>query len=204
MTTPTIVPDTQHLPVSGNAMYRKWIYLAGAASALAAGLILFADLIRLNEANNWLITIFRLLAGSNGVRASELYRLNALDLVLLALIAAAHAGLYAALHRSNRILALIAVLQPPLGILLFLLTHSAGRCAVMGAGLVASIAALRSGTIGKWTGSAGLISSVLLLAGDLGTSLAPCSLLAFSTGVGYILLIGWLLAVGRRLLQLAR
>ncbi len=204
MNTPILIRDAEHLPVSKKVKVPRRIYLAGAISAFAAGLIFLAGVVGLAGSNNWLITILRLLAGSNAAQPSQLYRLSGLDLALLALIAIMHVGLYAALHRSHRILALLALVQPPLGILLFLLTHNAGRSAAMGAGLVISVAMLRGGPFSKWMGWIGLTSNALLFAGDLCTGLAPSTALAISTGLGYVLIIGWLLAVGHRLLHLAR
>ena len=204
MTIPLIIPDTEHLGVAAKATYRKWIYWIASACALGAALTLVAGILGLTEVENWLITIFKLLAGSNGVQLSQLYQLNALDLALLALIAIAHAGLFLALHRSHRILSLIALVQPPLGILLFLLTHNAGRSAVMGAGLVVSVAMLCGGPFSKWLGWIGMVASILLLAGDLGTGLAPNQILAVSTEIGYVLLISWLFAVAYRLFRRAR
>ncbi len=203
MTTPMIIPDTEHMGVSAKAMYRKWMYLVASACALGAALLLLAGILGLAKGDNWLIMIFRLLAGSNGVQVSQLYQLNILDLALLALFAIAQAGLFLALHRSHRFLALIALVQPPLGILLFLLTQNAGRSSVMGAGLAICLAMLRGGPFSKWLGWIGMVASILLLAGDLGTGLAPNGILAVSTGIGYILLISWLFAVAYRLFRLA-
>ena len=204
MTTPMMVPDTARVDVSPKAMYSQWIYLIAGTSALVAGLIFLAGILGLVRSDNWLVTIFKLQAGSNTVPLSQLYQLNGLDPALLVLVATAYAGLYCALHRSHRILALIALMQPPLGLLLFLVTHNAGRSSVMGAGLVISLAILGGGPFGKRLGWIGLLSSALLLAGDLGTDLAPSTALAIATGLGYVLLIAWLLAIGLRLLQLAR
>ncbi len=204
MTTPMIIPDTEHLDVSAKPIYRKWIYWIASACALGAALLFLAGILGSAKGDNWLITIFKLHAGWNGVQLIQLYRVNPLDLTLLALIATTYIGLYLALHRSHPVLAAIAAVQPPLGILLFLLTQNAGRSAVMGAGLAISLAMLRGGPFNKWLGWTGLVSSILLLAGDLGTSLAPNHILAVSTGIGYVLLVSWLLAIAYRLFRLAR
>ncbi len=214
MTTQVTTHHAANAPVPGKAAYPKWMHMAASASAFSAGLLFLAGFIALRASNaggllallrgNWLITIFRLLAGEAGLRASELYRLNALDLILLALIAVTHAGLYRTLHSSRRVLALIGVVQPPLGILLFVLTHSAGRSAAMGATMVLSVAMLGSQVFDKWTGWMGLLASILLLAGDFGTGLAPNSALALSTELGYMLLAAWLFLVGLRFSRLAR
>ncbi len=204
MTTPMIIPDREHLDVSAKPIYRKCIYWIASACALGAALLLLAGILGLTKGDNWLITIFRLHAGSNGVQLIQLYRVNPLDLTLLALIATTYIGLYLALHRSHPVLAVIAAVQPPLGILLFVLTQNAGRSSVMGACLAISLAMVLGGPFSKWLGWIGLMCSILLLAGDLGTGLAPNHILAISTGIGYVLQVSWLFAVAYRLFRLAR
>lgn len=204
MTAPLIAPNPEQIVVLAKSEHGKWIYLTASVSALCAAVIFLVGIIASHSAGNWLMVIFRLHAGSSGAQMGQLHRLNVPDLVLLGLVAATYVGLYLALHTNHRILAAIATVQPLLGILLFLLTHNAGRSAVMGAGLVVSLAMLRGGPFSKWVAWTGLVSSALLLAGDLGTSLAPCTPLAIAAGLGYVLLVSWLLLVSRRLFQLAR
>ncbi len=211
MTTETTTHLVANTAITSRATYPKWILMAASACTLGAGLIVLAGFIALLMPGagslptllrgNWLITIVRLLAGDAAIQASELYRLNALDLVLLALTAVTQAGLYCTVRRNHQVLALLALVQPPLGILLFLLTHSAGRSAVMGATLAMPVAMLGSQNFGKWTARMGLLASILLLLGDFGAGLAPNSMLAVATGIGYMLLTCWLFVVGRRLLQ---
>lgn len=198
---------------SGQApLYR----LSGTAALLAAGLLLAAvvELIATGVATNasggyiapflenWLVVIFGLHAGVSGISINELQTLNFIDLGILALVAITHVGLYMVLHRTSRIWSIIALAQPFLGMALFVATKSAGRSAVMGAGLVASALMLRGGIFSKAIGWAGLLASALLLAGDLSAgAIPPSGIVATVFGLGYALLIAWLFAVGGKLIQ---
>jgi hypothetical protein len=196
---------------------RSRLYVIGGTAALLAGalfLIGAADLIitrvaygTLGESispvqNNWLIVIFKLHAGVGGVQISNLQVFNFLDLVILALVSITYLGLYAALHRTSKIWSIIALIQPFLGIVLFVATKSAGRSSVMGAGLVISAVMLRGNIFNKVIAFMGLLASALLLAGDLSAgAIPPSSLVATLFGIGYMLLITWLFFVARRLFQ---
>ncbi len=148
--------------------------------------------------DNWLVVLFQLNAGSTGVRFDSLYGVNALDLVILVLVAALYLGLGAALWRTSRILSVLAVVQPFIGIVLFIATQIAGRSAVMGAGLVISLVMLRSHTFGKVIAGMGILSSILLLIGDMGTSTSSHSMVIASLiAIGYMLLVAWFFLVAR-------
>lgn len=121
------------------------------------------------------------------------------------LVAVTFLGLYAAVRSASKIWSIIALVQPFLGIMIFIVTHSAGRSAVIGAVLVISLTMLvRSTTFSKAIAYVGLAASVLLLVGDLTASIALSSTIAILVGIGYILIIIWLFLVGRRLFQLGR
>jgi hypothetical protein len=139
-------------------------------------------------------------AGFRGVQSNLLSQVDLLDLVILVLTATMYVGLYAALRNTSKIWSLIALAQPILGIVLFLATKSAGRSSVMGAELVISLVMMTSKVFNKRIAYIGILSSTLLLAGDLGASMAPSIILAVVTGTGYLLLVIWLWLVGRRLL----
>ena len=196
---------------------RSRLYVIGGTAALLAGalfLIAAADLIitrlvygTLGESispvqNNWLVVIFKLHAGVGGVQISSLQVFNFLDLAILALVSITHLGMYAALHRTSKIWSIIALIQPFLGIVLFVATKSAGRSSVMGAGLVISAVMLRGNIFNKVIAFMGLLARALLLAGDLSAgAIPPSSLVATLFGIGYMLLITWLFFVARRLFQ---
>jgi len=75
----------------------------------------------------------------------------------------------------------------------------------MGAGLVISLVMLRSDIFGKGIAFAGILASVLLLVGDLGTAAnSHSSIIAVLISIGYVLLMIWFFLIARRLFQLGR
>ncbi len=204
-------PETTDAPWNG-------LFGVGGIAALMAGVLFLAGGINLILAglaetptnwlsligNNWLVILYKLNAGFNGVQYDLLYRLNLLDIIILALVGTMYLGLYAALRRTSKVWSLIAAIQPFLGIVLFMATQTAGRSAVMGAGLVISLVMLRSNVFGKVIACVGFVASVLLLAGDMGTTPgSQSSILALLIGVGYVLLTTWFFLISQRLFQLA-
>jgi hypothetical protein len=195
----------------------NWLYKLSSAAALGAGILFLVAIIDLILAvfqpgtikgwlslfqNNWLVVIFKLHAGFNGIHSSLLYQLNLLDIIILAFIATMYIGLYRSLRGTSKTWSIIAIAQPFLAILLFIVTKTAGRCGVMGAGLVISVVMLRSQLYNKLFAYMGILSAILLLSGDFGVSMAPSNILAILTGIGYVLMITWFFLVARRLFQL--
>jgi hypothetical protein len=155
--------------------------------------------------NNWLVVLLQRHAGINGVQLNQLYMLNLLDIGIMLLVAIAFLGLYAAVRSASKIWSIIALVQPFLGVVIFIATLSAGRSAVMGAVLVISLVILlRSTTFSTAVAYIGIPASVLLLVGDLSASIALSGIIAFFVGIGYVLLIIWFVLVGQRLIQLGR
>ena len=194
----------------------NWLYRFSGAAAFTVGVLFLTAVIDFVRAgpqpvtpngwlpsfqNNWLAIIFKLQAGFIGGQPDPLYGLNLLDLAILALVGMSYAGLYAALRRTSKVWSMIALAQPFLGIVLFMTTKTAGRCGVMGAGLVISAVMLRSKLFNRLFAYTGLLSGVLLLAGDLGAGMAPSYFLATLTGIGYLLLVAWFFLVAGRLFQ---
>ncbi|HLO30108.1 MAG TPA: hypothetical protein VK249_13275, partial [Anaerolineales bacterium] len=116
-----------------------WLYtVSGIAALVVGGLLLAAALgliltiIRPSTTsgwlvplqNNWLILIFKLQAGFSDVQPSLLSRLNLLDFLILALVVIMYAGLYTALRRTSNLWAIIALVQPILGIVFFMVTKT--------------------------------------------------------------------------------
>jgi len=196
-----------------------WLYKLSGEAALGAGVLLLiaaVDFIitgfrygAINGwlalfQNNWLVVIIKLHAGLKGVGSNLLDALNLLDVAIMAFIGMAYLGLYTALRRTSKILSLIALVQPFLGIVLFIATKSAGRSGVMGAGLVISFVMLRSHIFSKMTASLGILSSVLLLFGDISVGIAHSYIIAILTGFGYVLLTMWFFMIAQRLFQLGQ
>lgn len=197
-----------------------WLYIVSGAASLITGILLLIGIMGLTAAilqpeitngwllpfqNNWLIVIFKLHAGFGGVKIDLLHILDFLDIAILAVVSVMYLGLYAALGRTSKIWSIAAAIQPFLGIVLFILTKTAGRSAVMGAGLVISLVMLRSSIFKKITAYLGILASVLLLAGDFSAGIIPpLTIVAALFGIGYILLMTWFFLITRRLFQLAR
>jgi hypothetical protein len=196
----------------------NWLYKVGGATALITGVWLLMAISPITEGlqpdvtngwfslfqNNWLMVIFKLHAGFSGIQIDLLHGLNFPDLAILALVGTMYLGLYAALRRTSRIWSIIALAQPFLGTVLFIATKTAGRCTVMGAGLVISVVMLRSNIFRKATAYMGILASVLLLAGDFSVGIPHSNIVATLFGIGYVLLITWFFLIARRLFQLVR
>jgi hypothetical protein len=148
------------------------------------------------------MVIFKLHAGFKGVGSSRLYELNFLDIAIMALIGTMYIGLYAALRRTSKLWSLIALVQPFLGIAIFITTKSAGRSGVMGAGLVISFVMLRSNIFNKVTAFIGIMSSIFLLVGDISVSNSDSNLITIFTGIGYLVFTAWFFLIARRFFQL--
>lgn len=195
----------------------NWLYKVSSAAALITGLLFMIGGIDLivtglqlgtitgwlsSFGNIWLLLLFKLHAGVNGVQMSQLYALNLLDIVIMVFVATTFLGLYFALKRASKIWSIIALVMPFLGILIFIATKSAGRSAVMGAVLVMSFVMLRNNSFSNGTAFLGILASVLLLIGDISVSFALSSIIAIFVSIGYIFLIIWFFIVSRRLFQL--
>lgn len=185
----------------------RWLFKAGSLAALCAAVVLLmaalgpmasfleagrpADWLA-SMASLWLIVIFKLHRGLSGIDISLLTGMNMLDLLMLALVAVVQLGLYPLLRRVSRVWAVVAAIQPLLGMLLFIATQNAGRSALMGSVLVASVVMLRGGLVRKAVTTMGIAASLLLLAGDFTAGVLPPSLLTASLfGAGYALLAAW-------------
>jgi hypothetical protein len=195
---------------------RRWLYVASGAAALAAGALFLAAFIEFTiesllpgttvgwlspVGNNWLVMLFKLHAGVSGAQQGQLYVFSLLDISIMAFIAITFLGLYAALMKASKIWSMVALVQPFLGMVIFIVTESAGRSAVMSSVLVISLVMLRDNTFGKATAYTGILASVLLLIGDIGLSIARSGAIAALVGVGYVLLVIWLFMVSQNLLR---
>jgi hypothetical protein len=197
----------------------NWLYKLSGAAALIVGVLFLIPVLDLIIArfqpgtangwlwlfqDNWLVVIFKLHAGFKGVQSDQLFLLNYLDIAIMALVGTMYLGLYAALRKTSKIWPIVALAQPFLGIALFIATNSAGRSGVMGAGLVISIVMLRSDIFDKVTAYIGLLSSALLLFGDISVGIAHSFVIGVLTGIGYVVLTTWFFLIAQRLFQLGR
>jgi hypothetical protein len=184
--------------------YQLLTYSARAAAVTGVLFSFGAAGFFLPNSQNWLVIIFKLLAGFDTVRVEMLSLLNGMDIILLALTGVFIIGLGSALWETSRVGAMLAMIQPFLGIGIFLVTQNAGRSAFMGSVIVISVVMLRSDIFSKWTAAGGILAGVLLFGGDLGVSLAPSLPLAVFFAIGYLLLIVWLFNITAVLFKFAQ
>lgn len=195
----------------------NWLYKISGVAALILGALFLSAIISLSTTrfqlgsmfgwlsgleNNWLVVLFKFNAGFDGIQFDLLDRVNYLDIGNLALVGTMYLGLYAGLQKSSRILSILAAIQPFLGIVLFIVTKTAGRSGVMGAGLVISLVMLRSHLFRHLIAWVGILASVLLLVGDFATTANFHSYsIAVLIGIGYVLLMMWFFLIARKLWQ---
>ena len=207
----------QVTPIEEAPSRMSWLYKLSGAAALAAGSLLLVAIISLliralqtqttggllwSLQNNWLIVIYKLLAGFSEVQSSLLRVLNVLDLAVLTLVGILQIGLYFVLSRTSKVWSTIALVLPFLGIVIFIATSTAGRSAVMGAVLVSSIVMLRNQMFKKPTAVIGILASVLLFLGDFSVGFSPNPVIAVLFGFGYLLLIIWFFLIALKLFRL--
>ncbi len=156
--------------------------------------------------NNWLIVLFKLNVRFYNAQTSILNVFNILDLTIMVLFCILFLAFHAALYRSHKIWSAIATSLPFLGIVLFLITHTAGRSGLLIGALIFSVVMLGSNVFSKISAYLGIVASALLFfAGDIGTTIFPPSIvIANLIGIGYMLWIVWFALIGWRLFSIAR
>lgn len=183
---------------------RMWISrLAGWAAALAAVVLLvgIGGLATASEAlRPWLAVLFGIDAGVGGVSMGSLGVVNPIDIAVLVLSGAAFAGFWPGPGRPHKLWTGLAVLLPFAGIGVLLATRVAGRSGLMGGGLVLSVLMLGERRL-RPLGYAGVAASVLLLIGDFATTGPRSALVAAVVAAGYLLLVGWFVAMAVSLLR---
>jgi len=138
----------------------------------------------------WLVVLYGINAGHGHVSRDTLRAVRPVDVALLLLAGGTYAGFWPGPGGSQILWMSLAIAQPLLGIVILLATRLWGRSGLMGGALVLSILMIVNATstgVG-WLGAAG---SMLLLAGDFGTTDRSSRLLATSLAVGYGALIAW-------------
>lgn len=204
-----------------------WLYRIGGAAALMVTALLLVGLVGLVGTalspgttngwslplqNNWLVVIFKLLAGYGGDQQGQLHVVNGLDLSILVLAGLVCVSLFAALRRDGIIwlvVLFVAATSPFTGIALFLATSSAGRTGVLGAVLIISVIMLRRAVFPRRLAYTGVVAGALLATGDVCAGSVPpltppLAIVAALFGAGYLLLIIWLLLVAGGLFGLSR
>jgi hypothetical protein len=189
----------------------RWILHVGSMAAallFAAFLVGIVGMFRPTAGglDNWLIILFNLNFRPASTPPAALSSLSSLDIALMLLVAVVIAAMYPAIISTSRAWATIAIALPILGIPIFLATATAGRSAVLLAGLISSILALRSRFGSPVSAYAGILGAAFLLfLGDFGTAaFAPSLLVAIFIAVGYILWTIWILLLSLEFLRRSR
>jgi hypothetical protein len=213
------LPDETHVQTADS--HWKWLYRVGGVVALILFTLFLIGIIGVVREgsqptrtgdwltpfqDNWLVILFKLNAGFSGVQSASLSVLNLLDIIIMALFGLLSVALHIALRHTHRIASLIAASLPFLGIVIFLITSTAGRSGLLLGGLIISAIMLRSDNFSKVSAYVGIAASALLFfGGDLGTAIFPAStVIAIFIGIGYVLWMIWFVQLGHRLFQLER
>lgn len=194
-----------------SAQTHSRLFAAGAsagAALFAAFLVGFIPLLgqRIPVGANWLVTLFDLNFRPLATNASALDTFSLVDASIMLLFGLLMACMYPVLRSASRTWALTAVALPFVGILVFLVTATAGRSAVLLAGLISSVLVFRRRFAAPATAVAGVLASAtLLILGDFATAaLAPSLLIAVFIAASYVLWTGWLLLIALELARKAR
>jgi len=195
---------------SGNIKQRRsWLIKSGSlATWILFGLFVIGltGITKLNGRydflqNNWLIVLFKLNVRSFNAPASMLSEFNFLDFSIMVLFGILFLALYHALYNVQKVWTSIAASLPFLGIILFLITHTAGRSGLLIGVLILSIVMFRSKVFGKVSSLLGVVASTLLFfAGDIGTTIFNSSIvIAILIAIGYLLWIVWIAQISLKL-----
>ena len=185
-------------------------HLVGGIAAISIAIILLIGIInivvftgqpRATIPDNFLISIFKLHAGLNGVQENVLDVFSFLDVLIIILVGVMSFALYPMLKQVYKIGAIIAISMPIIGLLLYILTHEIGRTGIIPAGLTIAIIMMFDDNFRKRTAYIGVLANSLLLIGDIG-AISYATIFAISISMGYILFTIWCFLIAWRLFQL--
>ena len=132
-----------------------------------------------------------------------LQNVNILDMSILVFVCLTVIAFYPTLRNVNGTLAIIAICQPFIGILLFLVTQEIGRTATFSTALTISAIILwkdRSDT----SALLGVISTGLILIPDISFMFIYSEIMAVIMSTGYLLFIPWWFLSSLNLFQQAK
>jgi hypothetical protein len=174
---------------------RGSLALVGGLAATLAAAILVVGVFGLAAGSSgirpWLSVLLGINAGVGGVTLGSLRVVNIIDVAILLAAGVAFAGFWPGPGGPHKVWMGLAILLPFAGIAVLLATGLAGRSGLMGGGLVLSVLMIGS-PARRVLGYLGVVANLLLLAGDFATA-GPSAVVAGVVGVGYVLLVVWLL-----------
>ncbi len=143
--------------------------------------------------DNWLIILLNINLQIGRYNSQSLQELHIIDFIFFFFIGIIFLRLTQRLHMVNKLFTYISLSFPILGVLLLLVTKTAGRSGLLIGALIYSIIMLWSKEFQKALAITGIIGSTLLFfGGDIGTTLLPPN--KFVAGIiiiGYLLWIIW-------------
>jgi hypothetical protein len=173
----------------------------GFVSPIILFVILFVGLIELFlpiewMSQNYILRLVQLHIQYDAILEQTLSTVNFLDIFMLVLITLVSISLLSATLKSNKLLAWFAVILPPVGIIMFILTSEIGRTTMFVTVICLSILFLRINDIPKNLPYLGLVSGILILIPDIGFMLGYYPIMGYIMGTGYVLLMIWYCYLG--------
>ncbi|MHA1995162.1 MAG: hypothetical protein ACW97Z_11515 [Candidatus Hodarchaeales archaeon] len=172
------------------------IYVLGGIASLSIAVIFFFALIELMTntfelfQQNFVIRLIKQHAEYSESIEELLSVINLLDMSILVLVSITALALYPVLKDINKSVAIIAVAQPFLGIILFLVTQEIGRTATFSTALTISAILLWNDRSDK-VALLGVLSASLILIPDISFMFVYSKLMAIIMSAGYLLFIPW-------------
>lgn len=175
----------------------KYVYGIGGLVTSILALIFFIALVEIMTGsfelfqNNFILRLIKLHAEFSIDLNESLGVVNLLDISILILIGMMAFAFYPVLAEINKPLAFITVAQPPLGIVLFIITQEAGRTSTFTTILTLSVILLWSDEFGRNTSHIGILATSLLLIANLSFIFIYSPIMAIIMSIGYLLIIPW-------------
>lgn len=145
--------------------------------------------------NNWLVTIIKIQLNLINNHDS-LSGINPYDIGIIFMFLFVCLALFEKFRYQYKVWFVISISLLVLGIIIFIITNLAGRCAFMASGLIISSLFFSKNIHSKIVGLTGIAANILLFAGDF-TVGANIKIIPYLFGVGYLLLIIWIFMIAR-------
>ncbi|MBY9008181.1 MAG: hypothetical protein KGD63_15685 [Candidatus Lokiarchaeota archaeon] len=135
------------------------------------------------------------------IEEESLVGINLLDMMILILLVIITTSLYPILKHVNKVGAILAFVQPFIGILLFIITEETGRTAFFSTGLTIAIILLGSDVFNKKVIYVGLLANIFLLIPDICLAWLNSITLGVIMGIGYLLVIPFFILISWELIS---
>ncbi len=154
--------------------------------------------------DNWIILIFKMNIALAQYKA--LTTLHLIDIMIMFLVGMMFLVLIFSLKRKNMVWMIFSIfggISPFLGIILLLISHTAGRSGLLTGGFIFSILMLLSKIFGKVIAITGMLGSlILLIACDFVSQITLSPANAVMIIIGYLFWMGWFLLIAIKYFQL--